>query len=127
MEKNTNQGNLDLIQIIILLVVVLIGVSTFVFGTFPSSSVTSSNNVVQTSSCEPVLVYGDRGTSVSHLQILLNQHPSDTGGTLNVDGVFGFLTQGALKNYQDSQKLPDTGVADQATWSHLLGNSVCAN
>ena len=69
------------------------------------------------SECFEIVEYGSSGNAVKALQALLNCH----GQHLEVDGVFGSLTQTALIIYQDSVKLPATGVADLLVWSSLIG------
>lgn len=68
-----------------------------------------------------VLKKGDKGDDVRALQILLagngckgNMFEAGYGG-------FGDNTVGAVKLYQKKVGLPQTGVADEATWRSLLG------
>ena len=67
--------------------------------------------------CVEVVEYGSTGNAVKALQALLNCH----GQHLEVDGIFGSLTQTALIIYQDQEQLPATGTADMLTWSALIG------
>ena len=67
--------------------------------------------------CIEVVEYGSTGNAVKALQALLNCH----GQHLDVDGIFGSLTQTALIIYQDQEQLPATGSADMLTWSALIG------
>lgn len=68
-----------------------------------------------------VLKKGDKGDDVRALQILL------TGNGCKGDmfeagyGSFGDNTVGAVKLYQKKVGLPQTGVADEALWRHILG------
>ncbi len=55
---------------------------------------------------------GDRGISVKALQRLLRLMP---------DGVFGQLTEDAVKEFQQQEHLTADGVVGLKTWSHLLG------
>lgn len=64
----------------------------------------------------PVLRFGARGPAVRLLQRLLQQRGFYTGA---VDGEFGVSTQRAVRQFQRSQGLPVTGVADHATWQAL--------
>lgn len=65
-----------------------------------------------------VLEYGSVGNSVKALQALLNCH----GQHLEVDGIFGALTQTALIIFQDQTRTGDqAGVCDLLTWQRLIG------
>jgi len=64
----------------------------------------------------PELQRGDRGNDVRTLQRLLNARG---GAKLTVDGVFGASTQSAVKKYQKSKKLSQTGIVDTNTWTKL--------
>ena len=67
--------------------------------------------------CIEVLEYGSSGNAVKALQALLNCHDQH----LEVDGIFGQLTQTALIIYQDQKSLPANGTADILTWQSLIG------
>jgi hypothetical protein len=54
--------------------------------------------------------------SVKELQQLLN----DDGFTLDVDGLFGRDTEGAVKRFQREQGLDDDGIVGPLTWAALL-------
>jgi peptidoglycan hydrolase-like protein with peptidoglycan-binding domain len=58
---------------------------------------------------------GSRGTTVSAVQAALNRR----GENLAVDGIFGKLTDAAVRRAQTALKLPVTGVVDLATASAL--------
>lgn len=60
-----------------------------------------------------VLRRGSRGNAVKMLQNALKAAGYDPG---TIDGLFGTKTQAALKAYQKKAGLPETGVADAATW-----------
>lgn len=60
---------------------------------------------------------GHRGPLVAELQRRL----SAAGHSLDADGLFGKLTEAALKAFQAARGLPATGVADNATWACLRG------
>jgi hypothetical protein len=69
-----------------------------------------------------VLRNGDTGEDVQALQILLNGSGKDYNcGT--ADGIYGSKTEGAVRKYQEANKLPATGAADAATFKKLLGVS----
>jgi len=59
---------------------------------------------------------GDQGDPVSALQTLLNAQGSD----IPVDGDFGEVTDGAVRDFQSSNGLPVDGVVNQQTWSALV-------
>ena len=77
---------------------------------------------------------GDRGTDVRTLQHLLNANLGRPlirdGGrvavaarvliTIPADGVFGPATTDAVRTFQARRGLPQTGIADQATWRALV-------
>ena len=67
--------------------------------------------------CVEVLEFGCTGNAVKALQALLNCH----GQHLEVDGVFGNLTQTALTIYQDSVGIISDGVASKEVWLSLVG------
>jgi beta-lactamase class A len=64
------------------------------------------------------LKLGDSGPEIRELQKWLNEklQPSPA---LDVDGEFGPATRAALERFQQSQKLPATGVVDEATRERL--------
>jgi len=65
---------------------------------------------------EVLLAQGDRGDAVQNLQLQLRRLGFPTGV---VDGIYGPLTQQAVRLFQESVGLPGTGAVDQATWSLL--------
>ncbi|GAA3202938.1 peptidoglycan-binding domain-containing protein [Actinocorallia longicatena] len=56
-----------------------------------------------------------RGHDVERLQGLLNVH----GANLDVDGVFGKNTDGAVRDFEKSRKLKVDGIVDGPTWKAL--------
>ena len=68
------------------------------------------------SECVEVLEFGCSGNAVKALQALLNCH----GQHVEVDGIFGNLTQTALIIFQDLKKLNASGVCDIYTWEALV-------
>lgn len=60
--------------------------------------------------------YGSRGADVSALQQKLNEK----GYGLEVDGIFGDLTRGAVVDYQKKNALQVDGIVGEETWGHLL-------
>ena len=67
--------------------------------------------------CVEILEIGASGNAVKALQALLNCH----GQHLDVDGIFGSLTQTALIIFQDASSIPATGTCDRITWEKLIG------
>ena len=61
-----------------------------------------------------------RGEDVRALQILLKGRGCN-GDMHEPDGIFGRNTLGAVKMYQDKNKLDPDGVVGKLTWSKLLG------
>ena len=60
--------------------------------------------------------YGSRGDAVAQLQLLLREQ----GFNLQPDGIFGPMTQEALRSYQSSRGLEADGIAGPKTWTSLL-------
>ena len=67
--------------------------------------------------CVEVLELNSTGNAVKALQALLNCH----GQHLEVDGIFGNLTQTALIIFQDNKGLPPTGECSNLEWCALIG------
>lgn len=65
-----------------------------------------------------VLKVGSSGLLVEALQRTLNAR-LDPSPNLGVDGDFGPMTEGAVKAFQESKKLPATGKVDSKTWKAL--------
>ena len=66
--------------------------------------------------CVEVVEFGIYGNAVKAVQALLNCH----GQHLEVDGIFGNMTQTALIIFQDEKKIPATGTCDALTWEALI-------
>lgn len=64
----------------------------------------------------PILHAGRTGDPVPALQLLLRQH----GHSLVADGIFGPLTDGAVRSFQSSQGLVVDGIVGNVTWTALL-------
>lgn len=64
-----------------------------------------------------VLNMGDRGNDVIYLQSLLNKE----GSELDLDGVFGALTETAVESFQLKTGLDIDGVVGRFTWESLQG------
>lgn len=74
-------------------------------------------NPVVNDECVEVLEFGCTGNAVKALQALLNCH----GQHLEIDGIFGNITQTALMIYQDSKGMAQDGVASKEVWLSLVG------
>lgn len=64
----------------------------------------------------PTLQKGKSGQDVRDLQTLLNRHQVN----LSVDGIFGNLTQTAVRNFQQDQSLSVDRIVGKQTWNALL-------
>jgi peptidoglycan hydrolase-like protein with peptidoglycan-binding domain len=58
---------------------------------------------------------GSVGDDVKRLQRMLNRR----GASLELDGIFGPLTQAAVKRFQKAAKLKADGAVDRQTWAAL--------
>ncbi|AVH69616.1 peptidoglycan-binding domain-containing protein [Nostoc sp. 'Lobaria pulmonaria (5183) cyanobiont'] len=63
----------------------------------------------------PTLYFGSSGIAVRALQQLLVSN----GYAVRVDGIFGALTETAIKAFQNQQNLGVDGIVGQRTWSAL--------
>lgn len=66
----------------------------------------------------PSVTKGNSGQSVVLLQRLLTAYGYDCG---SVDGICGFQTRQAIKEFQQSVELDDDGICGPLTWKELLG------
>lgn len=64
----------------------------------------------------PTVQRGATGERVRTVQYLLRQH----GQSLAVDGIFGPATESAVRSFQRSRGLADTGVVASSTWTVLI-------
>lgn len=81
-------------------------------------SLLSAGTALAQSACvsvSPTLTAGSRGAQVSTLQSFLVSRNYPGGGNWMVTGYFGTATQAAVRNFQQEQNLPQTGVVDSAT------------
>ncbi|MGJ5672612.1 MAG: peptidoglycan-binding domain-containing protein [Nostochopsis sp.] len=69
----------------------------------------------QTSPALPILGFGNRGDAVRVLQRVLRFN----GYTVQVDGIFGALTESAVKAFQNRRNLASDGIVGQRTWREL--------
>ncbi|MBM7097915.1 peptidoglycan-binding protein [Bacillus sp. H-16] len=74
------------------------------------------NVSVPVNSSTPTLQRGSRGAAVTDLQRQLTQKGYDTKG---VDGIFGPLTESAVKKFQKDNKITSNGVVGSQTWNAL--------
>lgn len=58
---------------------------------------------------------GARGSEVRAAQIILRS----VGYELDADGILGRITESALKSYQESRRLPSSGILTADTWDRL--------
>ncbi|MFQ4145937.1 peptidoglycan-binding domain-containing protein [Chlorogloeopsis sp. ULAP02] len=63
----------------------------------------------------PTLHFGNTGNGVRALQKLLASH----GYAIQVDGIFGALTETAVKAFQNRRNLAVDGIVGQRTWNQL--------
>ena len=75
--------------------------------------------LVNASTSNPPLQEGSQGSSVVHLQQLLNRF----GAGLTVNGSFGSQTLAALQHFQSTHGLTVTNSVNAPTWSALLNDS----
>ena len=76
---------------------------------------TPTHPAVKPAPAKPTLKQGDTGAEVKTLQEDLNKH----GAHLAVDGVFGPLTDAAVKAFQTTEKIAVDGVVGPVTWGKL--------
>jgi peptidoglycan hydrolase-like protein with peptidoglycan-binding domain len=70
------------------------------------------------------LSFGTRGECVKTAQEHLNAWAeADLREMLSTDGIFGAKTLAAVKAFQASHGLADSGVIDEKTWNALIGES----
>ncbi|WP_017316938.1 peptidoglycan-binding domain-containing protein [Mastigocladopsis repens] len=83
----------------------------------PTRKQGSSQTVPQKNDSQslPTLSFGDSGVTVRVLQRLL----SSNGYTVDVDGVFGALTETAVQAFQKQRNLGVDGIVGQRTWYEL--------
>ena len=75
-------------------------------------------------SASPLIGLGARGPSVEELQHRLNAAGADP--TLDVDGMFGEHTRGAVMMFQQSHGLVADGIVGPLTWAALGGSPTSA-
>lgn len=68
---------------------------------------------------KPTLRRGSRGESVRELQRILRSHGYD----LQIDGVFGYITENCVKSLQGALCLEEDGICGPMTWAALLNGS----
>ncbi|WP_016907038.1 D-Ala-D-Ala carboxypeptidase family metallohydrolase [Streptomyces xiaopingdaonensis] len=67
---------------------------------------------------EEELSQGASGDAVTQLQVRVGGYPA-SGEVLAVDGEFGPATEAAVARFQNAYGLPETGVADSATYEQI--------
>ncbi|HSH17879.1 MAG TPA: dockerin type I domain-containing protein, partial [Candidatus Saccharimonadales bacterium] len=68
----------------------------------------------------PTLQRGSTGDCVKRVQWYLNQK---INAGLVIDGAYGSITEGKVKEYQTSVRLTASGIVDAATWNALEGTT----
>ena len=70
----------------------------------------------------PLIQPEDTGYGVRAVQSQLRAHgyTFSVGAAVMVDGVYGPVTESAVKSFQSAAGLPATGVVDTATWLALV-------
>ncbi|MCP6761331.1 MAG: peptidoglycan-binding protein [Fischerella sp. CENA71] len=76
---------------------------------------TQVTKFAQASPALPILGFGNRGDAVRVLQRVLRFN----GYTVQVDGIFGALTESAVKAFQNRRNLVSDGIVGQKTWQEL--------
>jgi putative peptidoglycan binding protein len=76
-------------------------------------SVVYHGDNVSFTSCPAPLIYGENDVCVAHLQRLLDADLPHAG--LHHDGIFGYKTLAATREFQSSHNLQVTGKADPGT------------
>ena len=82
-----------------------------------ASSSGSASSGSDSSGSDSVVAYGIYGSSVVELQAMLAELGHDPGP---IDGIFGPLTLGAVRNFQATASLSGSGTVDQGTWDSLV-------
>lgn len=88
-------------------------------ATQPTQTMAPAQPVESTTNLEnlPTLQTGSTGVMVEAVQLLLN---GKSGDTLAIDGIFGNLTETAVKNFQAKVNLSPSGIIDDNTWTQLI-------
>jgi len=86
----------------------------------PGTSGSSNPGITIPPANRPTLRQGDRGDAVTELQSLLISLGYNTGGTT---GIFGPLTNTAVRNFQRDQNLNVDGIVGPITWGALINVS----
>ncbi len=90
------------------------GGSLFGLSTGPFWVQIKAAAVVQSS--WPTYENGDSGPEVFAIQLLLNAH----GANLNIDGIFGPLTQTSVEDFQTDKNLTEDAIVGPETWQALI-------
>jgi len=87
-------------------------------GASGTGAATSASAAGPVTSTRPILKRGDKGTPVAELQAQLNKLGY---GSLICDGIFGLLTENAVKMFQAKKGFPADGVVGDKVNSALWG------
>lgn len=82
---------------------------------YPEGRTAANRGFSQAALSGPVLRPWDVGEAVEELQLILRAH----GFSLRVDGVFGWITETAVKEFQQQHHLRLNGVVGPRTWAAL--------
>ncbi|MBK9781423.1 MAG: peptidoglycan-binding protein [Anaerolineales bacterium] len=85
------------------------------------NDITEEDGIVGAETWEVLVIpaaLGDKGDAVRAVQFLLKTQQSYT---LEVDGIFGPITEQAVKDFQTKQGLTADGVVGPLTWQKLIG------
>jgi D-alanyl-D-alanine carboxypeptidase (penicillin-binding protein 5/6) len=93
------------------------GVALAAYSYFRQKKLDDPKREAAPKAAEP-LKSGDSGLLVASLQRTLNAR-SEPSPKLTVDGEFGPMTEAAVKAFQRSKELPESGQVDRDTWKAL--------
>lgn len=77
-----------------------------------------ANDICSHTKARPTIKRGSSGAAVKQAQCYLNSSLSGKG--LTVDGVFGPVTDAAVRRFQGCADITVDGLVGAQTWSHLM-------
>ena len=87
-------------------------------GAAPAASEAAPSAPAAPTPPRPILRFGYRGDAVAEMQALLIARGFSCGPQA-ADGIFGWNTRGAVKNFQKARNLKADGVCGPETWAQL--------